>query len=484
MTLRMAAIILCVAVAGAPTLARAQAPKAQKPVAGAAPKAGGAAAKKSTDKKSTDKKSTDKKSTDKKTTEKKPVEDTTALRSAYAAMPRDERLAIQSDLAWLGHYAGPPGGDFDDRAIAAVKAFQQASHAMDTGLLDAEQRARLAAAAPARQRAVGWRLIEDPATGARFGVPEKLVTRVGDLRTGSAWTSGHGQIQIKTFGLSEAGLPALFEDEKTKPRGRRVDAGTLGADSFVISGTQGLKYFVVRAEAKAGKVRGITILYDQATIGIMAPVAIAMANSFVGFPSSAPPRQEGAVEYGTAIVADGSGDLVTSGDMTADCTAIAVPGFGYAARVAADPTSDVALLRLYGARDLVPAGLADENLAGESKDGELMLVGVADPLVQNGGDSVTKEGARLYRNVITPVPQPGFSGAAAIDAQGRFVGIVDFKFAAGADSEPAAAQAILVPAGSVHTFLVAHNIAATTTHGTTEQSVLRIICLRNERDNR
>jgi peptidoglycan hydrolase-like protein with peptidoglycan-binding domain len=474
MKLRMAAIILCVVVAGAPALARAPVPKAQKPVAGAAQKAAGSAvAKRPPDKKPTG--------------GKQPVEDTTALRSAYAAMPRDERLAIQSDLAWLGHYAGPPGGDFDDRTIAAVKAFQQASHAKDTGLLDAGQRARLAAAAPARQRAVGWRLIEDPTTGARFGVPEKLVARVGDLRTGSAWTSGHGQIRIETFGLNEAGLPALFEDEKKTPRGRHADASTLGPDSFVVAGTQGLKYFVVRAEAHAGKVRGITILYDQATIGIMAPVAIAMANSFVGFPdpkSAPPPGQKRAVEYGTAIVADGSGDLVTSRDMTAGCTAIAVPGFGYAARVAADPTSDVALLRLYGARDLVPAGLAEQNLAGESEGGDLMLVGVADPLVQNGGDAVTQAAARLDRNVITPVPQPGFSGAAAIDAQGRFVGIVDFKSAAEASSEPAVAQAILVPAGSVHTFLTAHSIAATAARGTTERSVLRIICLRNERDIR
>jgi hypothetical protein len=297
--------------------------------------------------------------------------------------------------------------------------------------------------------------------------------------------SGHGQIQIETFSLSEAGLPALFEDEKKTPRGRRADASTLGPDSFVISGTQGLKYFVVRAEANAGRVRGITILYDQATIGIMAPVAIAMANSFVGFPELAPPPgQKRAVEYGTAIVADGSGDLVTSGDMAAGCTTIAVPGFGYAARVAADPTSDVALLRLYGAHDLVPAGLAEENLAGGSKGADLMLVGVADPLMQNGGDAVTEAGARLDRNVITPVPQPGFSGAAAIDMQGRFVGIVDFKPAAEAGSEPAVAQAVLVPAGSVHTFLAAHSIAATAAHRTTGRSVLRIICLRNERDTR
>jgi len=403
---------------------------------------------------------------------------TIAARGGYAAMPPDARLAIQSNLAWLGYYAGPPGGEFDDRTIAAVKAFQQANHIKETGLLDPDQRARLAAAAPARQRAVDWRVVDDPATGARFGVPGKLVARVGDLPTGSAYRSGQGQIQIETFGLSEASLQALFEAEKRSPRDRYVAASTLKPDSFVISGTQGLKYFVERAEANAGKVRGITVLYDQATIGTMAPLAVAVANSFVGFPTvAAPSAKQGTVEYGTAVVADGSGDLITSAAVTEGCTAIAVPGFGYAARLDADPALKVALLRLYGAHDLVPAGLAEEPLA-ESAD--LVLFGVADPRVQNGGAAVTKAPARLAHTLITPVPQSGFAGAAAVDAQGRFAGLVDVEPAAG--SEPPAA--VLVGAGSVHGFLAAHGIAASAARGTTERSVLRVICLRNERDAR
>ena len=33
-------------------------------------------------------------------------------------------------------------------------------------------------------------------------------------RTGSRWTSAQGQIQIETFRLHEASLPALFDQEK------------------------------------------------------------------------------------------------------------------------------------------------------------------------------------------------------------------------------------------------------------------------------
>ena len=58
-----------------------------------------------------------------------------------------------------------------------------------------------------------------------------------------------------------------------------------------------------------------------------------------------------------------------------------MPGFGHAERVAEDKTNDVALLRIYGAQNLIPAALAGDS--GEGDD--LTLVGVADPLAQAGG---------------------------------------------------------------------------------------------------
>jgi hypothetical protein len=131
--------------------------------------------------------------------------------------------------------------------------------------------------------AVGWQLIEDAKTGARLGIPEKLAPHVGAARSGTRWSSTQGQIQIETFRLGEASLPALFETEKKAPH-RQATSSNLKPDSFVILGVQGLKNFLVRAEARGSEVRGVTVLYDQATEGTMASVAIAVANAFVGFP--------------------------------------------------------------------------------------------------------------------------------------------------------------------------------------------------------
>jgi len=399
---------------------------------------------------------------------------------AYAAMPESERLAIQSDLALLGDYEGAPG-NFDEGTTAAVKAFQQHLHNRATGVLAAPERDALAAAAKGPAAAVGWRLIDDPKTGARLGLPEKLVPNSSTSRSGSRWTSAQGQIQIETFRYTEAALPALFEDEK-KTSKRRVTASVLRAGSFVISGVQRLKNFIVRAQASGSEVRGVTILYDQATEGIMATVATATAGAFQGFPDAkaAPlPGMRRAVEYATAIVVSAGGDLLAPGRATEECRTIVVPGLGRAERVAADPANDLALLRLYGARNLVPAALA-----GESKGDALTLFGVGDPLAQAGDTAVTSVAARRAGQGVEPVPKLGFSGAAAVDAQGRFAGMVDLTSPVAAGGRPVLPQAAVVPADAVRSFLTAQGIVLETgaapaaDHAAIEKSVMRVICVR------
>jgi hypothetical protein len=336
--------------------------------------------------------------------------------------------------------------------------------------------------------ALGWRLIEDAKTGARLGVPEKLVPHAGTSRTGSRWTSTQGQIQVETFRLTEAALPALFDEEK-KASHRQITSSTLKSDSFVILGTQGLKYFLVRAEAHGGEVRGVTVQYDQATEGTMSRVAIAVANAFVGFPdpNAAPPAGlRRRVDYGTAIVVSSDGDLIAPAHLTDECQAIAVPRFGHAERVAEDKANDLALLRLYGARNLVAAMLADDS--GQS--GDVTLVGVPDPLAQTGETAPASAPARITAQGIEPVPKPGFSGAAAVDARGRLAGMVDFKppvVGGMADLKPsigagsgATQAAALVPADAIRAFLQAQHVApaAAGSPAAMDQSVVRVICVR------
>ena len=75
-------------------------------------------------------------------------------------MTAAQRSAIQTDLIWTGHYVGLVDGDFGDGSVSAVKAYQKRASHDDTGILTAQEREQLAAAAKSKQAEVGWRVVD------------------------------------------------------------------------------------------------------------------------------------------------------------------------------------------------------------------------------------------------------------------------------------------------------------------------------------
>jgi hypothetical protein len=224
----------------------------------------------------------------------------------------------------------------------------------------------------------------------------------------------------------------------------------------------------------------MTVLYDQATEGTMERIALAMVGSYNAFPdpgAPAPPGLRRAVEYGSAIAVTPDGDLVTSARLTDDCQDISVPGIGHAEKVATDIATGLALVRAYGARNLVPLALA----GGGTPTGELRLVGVDGPLAQKGEGAVNSVRVKIAGSDIDPAPPPGFAGAAAVDGRGVFAGMVDFKPAVAADAGSAHGAATLVQAEAIRAFLKAHGVSPSTIADApagAEQSVVRLICVR------
>src|SRR5262249_56814668 len=95
-----------------------------------------------------------------------------------------------------------------------------------------------------------------------------------------------------------------------------------------------------------------------------------------------------------------------------------------AVRVAEDPDSGLALLRVYGVRDLTPLALATDA----SNKGDITLVGIPDPKEQNGAKKPAEIKARLASgNTIElrrSVPMAGFSCAAALHAPRPVLGFI------------------------------------------------------------
>jgi peptidoglycan hydrolase-like protein with peptidoglycan-binding domain len=405
----------------------------------------------------------------------------------YSSMPLAERVGIQFDLAWANYYNGLINGEFNDRAVAAVRAFQKDNRFRESGVLAPPERAALAARSKLKQEQVGWTMVEDKVTGAQIGLPTRQVPTSSPSRSGTRWASAQGQIQVETFRIREPGvtLSSVFEQQKKEPANRRLEVNLLRDDFFILNGMQGLKKFYVRAEVRDLEIRGFTLLYDQATEGIMDPVAVVMSSAFAPFPGSGlttligpAPRRK--VEYGTGLVVSAGGHILTDQKLTDGCEVVQVSGHGDANRLVDDSAAGLTLLRIFGAAELKPLALVHEG----ARAGDLTLVGIADPQAQGGGRAASTATARIAGDGLAPAPQLGFAGAAALDSQGRFFGMVTLKTSvlasAGSTTVPLP-QAAIVSVETIRRFLDTQYVTAATGPAgadAVKAALVRVICVR------
>ena len=401
------------------------------------------------------------------------------------AMAQGERLALQSDLAWVGEYNGAITGDVSERMVAAIKEYQKNKGGKQTGVLNPQERAVLAETARRRQESVGWKIVTDAGTGVRLGVPAKLVPQQTSDANGTKWSSPTGTTQVLLARRKEAGpTTAKLADREKKEPGRTVDYTVVKPDFFVLSGLQGLKKFYMRGTFKGDEVRIMTILYDQAVENTVEPIVIAMSSAFNAFPAGAQgPAPRKTVEYSTGIVVTENGAIVADREATDGCQAVAVQGFGNVDRIAEDRDRGLALLRTYGARGLKPLALADC-----ATKASLEVVGIADPQNQGGGAAATSVMAQVTQVgtggdlALSPAPGLGFSGAPALDDSGKFAGLALLKpvvvAAATATNAAPTSQSVLVASDTVREFLKANEVTANGTSSDAKAAVVRVICVR------
>jgi hypothetical protein len=405
---------------------------------------------------------------------------TEAAPDTFAGIPAAERQKVQAALLWSGDYSAATNGE--DPLVAAVKNFQKRSKGKVTGILTDSERASLLAAANNHEQEFGWSVVVDPATGIRIGLPTKMVPHARDAARGTLWSSAHGDVQVETFRVADRNLKlsALFEQEKREPATRKIEYSLLREDGFFISGFQGLKKFSVRAQFRDGEVRGFTMMYDQMMETIVTPVMVAVSAAFSPFPERSAPfaTLSKSVEYGNGLVVSAQGHIVTDRKLTEGCQVLVASGIGDAVRIADDKTNGLALLRVYGPRKLAPLSFAQDA----PKTGDISLVGIPDPKEQSDR-KLTEIKARLVGGTAIelrqPAPMAGFSGAAALDTQGRFLGMMEMRNAVLASIEPSAPPVRLVAAQTIRDFLTANKVAASDAPASdAKASIVRMICVR------
>jgi peptidoglycan hydrolase-like protein with peptidoglycan-binding domain len=403
------------------------------------------------------------------------------------AMAQGERLALQSDLAWVGEYNGAITGDVSDRMVAAIKEYQKNKGGKQTGVLNPQERAVLAETARRRQENVGWKIVTDAGTGVRLGIPTKLVPQQASDANGTKWTSPTGTTQVLLTRRKEASpTTAKLADKEKKEPGRTVDYTVVKPDFFVLSGLQNLKKFYLRGTFKGDEVRIMTILYDQAVENTVEPVVIAMSSAFNAFPTGAMgPAPRKTVEYSTGLVVTDDGAILADREANDGCQAISIQGFGRADLVDDDRDRGLALLHIYGVSGLKPL-----NLAGGTAKASVDITGIADPQSQGGAAAVSSTKAQVTQVgtggdlALSPAPGVGFSGAPALDESGKFAGVALLKpvvvatATAIATSAVPASQSVLVTADTVREFLKANEITANGTSTDAKAAVVRVICVR------
>jgi hypothetical protein len=415
-------------------------------------------------------------------TEKKEAKTDHEPADPLAGIPFSQRADVRAALLWA---AGEGAFRSGDQIAAAIDSFRKRNKSSANGALTAQERETLLATAKTRDDQFGWRVVTDPATGIRLGLPSKMVPHATLADQGTRWSARHGEIQIETFRFkTDEPLTAVFARMKNEPASRKVEYSAIRSDNFIISGMRGLRKFSVRAYARDGEVRGFTMKFDQAMEGIVAPVMVAMASAFAPFPDRIAPiaALTRKVEYGTGIVVSAVGHIVTDRKLVDGCQVIVVSGIGNAEPVAHDDDHGLALLRVYGHRNLKPASLAP-SAPGDS---DLTLVGVPDPHLQNGNGKPADLKARLSGangkaaiELKDPVPVAGFTGAAALDAQGRVAGMMETRSIMLASADATVPPVRLVSAETIRNFLAANRVApATGDAASTRSAVVRVICVR------
>ncbi|MEH3147580.1 MAG: peptidoglycan-binding domain-containing protein [Methylobacterium frigidaeris] len=355
-----------------------------------------------------------------------------AAKAAFEALPEDERRRMQDALSWVGDYNSVVSGAFGRRTFEALQAWQGRFGGPGTGILDDRARAALIASGDAARKAVGFAVKDDPATGIRLGVPERLLPKHGRAPGGSRWQSADGRVTLdsKDFPPGETDLDALFERATLATPERKVTYKLRRPDFIVATGETPTGKFYIRYAAGTEGVRGFTLAYDKALARDLDRLVIAVANSFVPFPAqTAPMAASGAAPVAAAppaaVIPAGPGPGTSStGLVVAPGRVLTTAAGACAAPVVAGAPGRV--LRQEG-------GLALIEVAGASPRGAMPALAPSAPEADEavvvvaagstGGLEVAPGATGAGGALVAPL-QPGAAGAPVLDRSGRLVGLV------------------------------------------------------------
>ena len=325
-----------------------------------------------------------------------PVPGTAEAGALDAARLREAQRA----LAFDARYAGPLDGRMTAETRAAIAGWQADEGYAQTGILDAAALDRLLGPMRAAEAAMGFERIEDGVTGIAVDIPAALVAFDRyEAPYAHFAPQGESGVALRLISMpGDAGMldtlyAALQEDPEVPGTGFRE----LGAESFVLTGTNDQRRAYGWAEARDGAVKGFLLLWpggdaagldltarDRAVsrmrAGFAAEPTQVMALPPATIPLAAPAPEPAAWRRaGVAVSADGA--VLSLAEGLEACGRITL-GTGRAARLVESDGTLALLQPAEPAGAALPATLLDRPVAAGTA---VTLAGFGQGSDQGGG---------------------------------------------------------------------------------------------------
>ena len=323
-----------------------------------------------------------------------PEETKAEARRAEAALPVEDRQALQTALQWFGYYASTIDGDFGPGTRNSMAAWQADNGSDPTGVLTTTQRGTLLAAYGQAQAELGLQTVTETAAGIEITLPTALVKfdhyEPPFVHYAQRDGSGVQVILISQPGDQSTlyGLYDILQTLEVVPLGGERNRGER---SFTITAKNSKLESYSYAELSGGLIKGYILVWQPSDAERMTRVLAAMQTSFKAFgdtaldPGLAPMADDARAGLlsglevrrpkfsRTGFFIDATGTVLTTSQAVAQCGRITLEHDKDADVVFSDATSGIAMIKPRVA--LSPVAIAEFQTAPERIGTEIAVSG-------------------------------------------------------------------------------------------------------------
>lgn len=186
-------------------------------------------------------------------------------RSWFEQLTPDERTDLQGNLVLLAHYGGIVDGAFGINTYNAIVGWQGSVGAAPTGKLSEDDLNLLGQMASDEMSELGMSLVEDFGGHLAIMLPLNILVEKRDVASGTIYQDTTGAFSAETFWRSsfEGSLSQHYQEAANPRPGQSITYSVLRDDFYVVSGTNGNRYFYELVHADGAATSGFRFEYGD-----------------------------------------------------------------------------------------------------------------------------------------------------------------------------------------------------------------------------